>query len=41
VEISYVHLVSLAGSGGATPRQTIDAISLRVYVPLFGAARRR
>lgn len=41
VEVSYLRLVTLAGAGGATPRVTTDALSLRLYVPLFGAAARR
>ncbi|HEX5438572.1 MAG TPA: hypothetical protein VFW98_15580 [Gemmatimonadaceae bacterium] len=36
IEISLVHLVSVAGSGGFAPKTTQDAIRIRLYAHLFG-----
>jgi hypothetical protein len=41
VEVSYLHYTSVAGAGGETPRATTDALTLRIYAPLFGPAARR
>lgn len=42
-EVAYLHTTTVAGTGGATPRVVTDAITLRIYAPLFGpaVARRR
>ena len=41
VEVSYLRYTSVAGAGGDTPRATTDALTLRIYAPLFGPAARR
>ena len=36
LEVSYLHAVTAAASGGAVPYVTSDQLTLRVYVRLLG-----
>jgi hypothetical protein len=39
LEISFGHFETIAGSGGAVPRMSIDQLQVRVYFQLFGERR--
>ena len=36
LEVSFAHYQSVAGSGGATPRLSVDQVRVTVYRRLFG-----